>query len=193
MKFKNYINELAAKNVKVEVKQADNETFVTRIVTNPELVSALEEPSLLTFEFYARKIEIVDFLTAHLGLTTYDAEDILIFHKFKKNDTIWDIGFEDEYGNFEQVSKDRKTAIEVFAGVEESFKTFIKKYNPNIFEFAAFMSEGSRKKLYDLLAKRISKKGYDYRSFKVRTLIYWVFYKNKEFINVLNKAAGVRL
>lgn len=55
------------------------------------------------------------------------------------------------------------------------------------------MNERSRRKLYDLLAKKIGKGGYDYKSFKARTLIYWVFYKNKEFEKVLSKAVGIRL
>lgn len=154
MRLKQYLTELSAKNVQVEVIQADNKAFVTYIKTNPELRYKKH-----TFEFHARKIK-----------------------------GWWEIYFEDERGNTEQVVRDSKTALEVFAGVEKSFKIFIKKYNPSIFEFSSFVNERSRRKLYELLARRIEKKVYDYKTFKVGNEFYWVFYKDKESTNIPNKA-----
>ena len=78
---------------------------------------------------------------------------------------LWTITFEDVNAKMEIEEKPKGVALNLFAALENVMEKFIKAKKPLVFEFSAEDvggSDTSRMKLYDLLARRISKKaGYD--------------------------------
>lgn len=78
---------------------------------------------------------------------------------------LWTITFEDVGGRMEMVEKPKGVALNLFAALETVMEKFIKAKKPLVFEFSAEDVGGadtSRMRLYDLLARKISKKaGYD--------------------------------
>jgi hypothetical protein len=78
---------------------------------------------------------------------------------------LWTITFEDVGGKMEMEEKPRGVALNLFAALGNVMEKFIKAKKPLVFEFSAEDVGGadtSRMKLYDLLARKISKKaGYD--------------------------------
>ncbi len=74
---------------------------------------------------------------------------------------IWNITFEDTAARMDQVPKGKQVALNLFAALEMVFKEFINRKDPLVFQFDADIAEPSRVKLYNTLAKRIQKNGFD--------------------------------
>lgn len=72
---------------------------------------------------------------------------------------IWTITFEDSAAHMEIEEKPRGVALNLFAAIEKVMRDFVKAKKPLVFSFSSEEFEESRVKLYNLLAKRISKKG----------------------------------
>lgn len=91
---------------------------------------------------------------------------------------IWEVTFEDENEYREKAPKRKGAAVELFAALEKVFKQFLEKALPDRFRFLADIDEKSRIKLYDLLAKKISKLGFDYKK-KQSTASMVYYFKHK--------------
>ena len=89
-------------------------------------------------------------------------EDGLIFF-FKafyfQSADVWDIQFQDQFGAVVKSKKREGASIELFAALESVFKEFVEKTVPNRFRFGADRDEESRVKLYNMLARKIAKRG----------------------------------
>jgi hypothetical protein len=89
----------------------------------------------------------------------------------------WQIAFESPTGKFTLEPKKQGTAIQLFAALEYLTKKFIQKYKPEIIYYVG-VHEKSRQKLFDTIAKRISKLGYNSAGkFKGKTGNYWILEK----------------
>jgi hypothetical protein len=175
MRLKQYLlNELALKKAAVGVKKSTPSEFETVIqVEPPKSKKRIFLYDL--FFFIALRIKTRDVFTTYFDLGNDDAErfaDMI-------SDYTWEISFETELGEVEQMVSNRESAHQVFAGVEESFKLFMKKYNPNLFYFTSVAGESSRIKLYNFLAKKIAKKNYAYIYYKGRGSV-WMFGNKKD-------------
>jgi hypothetical protein len=167
MRLKQYLTELAAKKAKVEVRRAGSGEFKTDIQTDAG-----------SFEFDAAEVGY-NFLTTKF---TKDANEYREFvdRLVKANIVVWSIAFYDPKGEISVAPKEKGISLQVFAGVEESFKLFMKKYSFDVLHFSSFKNEPSKIKLYDLLAKRISKQGYTkYKKTLGGFIIYWIFANKK--------------
>jgi hypothetical protein len=184
MRLKKYLNELALKKAQVEtwshrdrftanisVEHESGNVEIFRFVADIE--ESLKDMVLNTAQFELspeKMMEILDknvpdwkeniLLQGDILEAAYEWKGFA-YNELKKINVegLWEIIFEDEKGRLDIVHKG-KAALQVFAGVEESFKLFIRKYNPVMFTYSAHTSEKSRVKLYELLARRIKKAGY---------------------------------
>lgn len=166
MRLRRYLIELAAKKAIVKIKRATSDEFITIIRTDAG-----------DFEFIAAE-------SGYNFLTNRFSKDVDEFREFDNrirnaNLVVWSIAFLDPKGETVVTPKERGISLQVFAGVEESFKLFFKKYRFDILDFTSFKSEFSKIKLYDLLAKRISKQGYSYYKKVVGGFVYWIFVNKK--------------
>ena len=89
-----------------------------------------------------------------------------VCHNFRNafgfEDGLWEVSFEDEEKRKYQVQKPEGTVLELFAALQKVLITFLSKTNPSNFRFTADVDEKSRVKLYDIIAKKLKKKGWKY-------------------------------
>ena len=93
----------------------------------------------------------------------------------------WDIEFTDE--NYDQniAPKGSATALSLFAAIEQVFAEWYTKYKPDFFFFGSLITEGSRVKLYNLLAKKIKNRLPKYEHFEFKSgQIHYSFFINKK-------------
>jgi len=98
---------------------------------------------------------------------------------FFRTSDVWEVAFEDENEVRHKEGKRKGAAIEVFAAIEKTFKTFIDMALPNEFHFSADLEEKSRVKLYDILSKKILKMGYGYKMIERKQSSVSIIYKFK--------------
>jgi hypothetical protein len=163
MRLKNHLLELAMKQSSFEVVKDSSEKYVVNIQTESEV-----------FQFGG--------FTYPLSLIEYTFPDFPFtkIGRYRDTDPVWVVSFEDSRGSLRQTKKDKNTAIQLFSALQEVFSNFIKKKKPEMFLYSARSNELSKVKLYDLIAKKISKKGYKLLS-KWKdideTEIVWLFKK----------------
>jgi hypothetical protein len=124
-------------------------------------------PSEYTYEFYGElevmnSIQRAEFpMLAYAHKAYHDALEDPNESDLISAPAIWYVQFFDSAGRDELVSKDKRVGLNLFAALEVVFKEFIKTYDPLVFTFDAKIADKSRVKLYDLLARKIGKHGYD--------------------------------
>ena len=134
MKFKNYLNDIVTK---IDELAMSSKTII-RPIYKPESI-------------YDAKIILKD------GLKFY-----FICYYFRTEE-LWEIAFEDEAERRYKIEQRPGASLELFAALETVFKDFINKALPNKFRFTADIEEKSRVRLYDTLAKKITKMGMGYK------------------------------
>lgn len=178
------LTELSAKKSQIKVETSSSTDFETNIFIKDEEWEGVLNPSgLRHFTFKAFMLPTEEFVEKFFGPKASDNQiDQAIMElddiEFGFGESAWEVGFWDEAGIQKQQKQNRKIAMQVFSGVEESIKMFMSKYKPAVLYFAADISEPTRVKLYSFLARRIKKQGYEVLTNKDK-LFKWVFVSKK--------------
>lgn len=193
MRLRYYLNELAMKaGTEIRVLRDTQDRYEARIsLVDPTLVQGGDPVFDLIFKFYGDYgsfTKTFDVIKANVpklipkldkkGLVEWTDRDGRYAGSFKQGWVFsWEVYFEDEQGEIDIQPKRKGAAIEVFSALEVVIKKFLTSKKPPVFHFSSNVGEGSRVKLYKLLAKKISKSGYKVYTSDIEGVKYFVFYK----------------
>lgn len=198
MKFLSFINELAMRKGEVKYGKSWDDEFIATIVTDTEKMD-------YAFTFHAKKqtfpVVFKILLKKEFGYkeSNYDKNKIAnlssddrdrIVDLSKDLGYIWEMDFEDEEGSYSLQPKEHGASLQLFAGLEEIIRRFIKKYTPNVFYFGAY-EEPSRIRLYRYIAGRIKKTGYESYEFDFSNIKYF-FFLSREAIDTIKSIYWIK-
>lgn len=145
MRLTRYLNEMTMKSKDVNIEKAKSSSKKYSQIINIENTKFTFRAVLETVGDLA-----YDFKYEYPFLTKYAPDD----------EHAWYVDFIDEEGGIKQVQRGKDIALKLFAALTKVIEDFIKSKKPDAFLFSADESEQSRVKLYNLIAKKITRFGY---------------------------------